>query len=269
MMMRGSENIPGQTTALITGASGGIGYELAKVFARHGHDLVLVARSEEKLGELAEELRQAHDVDVKVIVKDLCAPSAAAELAAELRGTSIQTDILVNNAGVDVYGYFYATDWAKEYQMIQLNLVSLTELTKLLLGGMRDRGWGRILNLGSNGSFIPAPLNTVYAATKAYVWNFSIALAEELRGTGVTVTVLCPGVTRTGFQARANMEDVRLLRVGVLEAGAVAGFGYGAMMAGKSVAVPGLFTKLQFISARLLPASWMARIAKSMLEPWK
>jgi hypothetical protein len=267
--MKGIHNIPDKTTALITGASGGIGYEFAKVFAGHGHDLVLVARSEDKLNQLAEDLRAAHGLSVNVIPKDLCAPHAASQLFEELRRAGARIDILVNNAGVDVYGYFYETDWELELQMIQLNLVSLTELTKLLLADMRRQGWGRILNLGSTGSFIPAPLNTVYAATKAYVLSFSTALAEELRGTGITVTLLCPGATWTGFQARAKIEDVRLLRYGVLEAGTVAEVGYRAMMAGKGLAVPGLFTKSQIFLARLLPSRWMARMAKTMLEPLK
>ena len=140
----------------------------------------------------------------------------------DLGVTSTTLNLPVNNAGVDVYGYFYDTDWAQELDMIQLNLVSLTQLTKLLLADMRQQQYGRILNLGSTGSFVPSPLNTVYAASKAYVWSFSAALAEELAGTGITATVLCPGATRTQFQARAHIENIRLLRFGVMEAASVA-----------------------------------------------
>jgi short-subunit dehydrogenase len=176
---------------------------------------------------------------------------------------------LVNNAGVDVYGYFYDTDWTQELEMIQLNLVSLTHLTKLLLADMRQQGFGRILNLGSTGSFVPSPLNAVYSATKAYVWSFSTALAEELRGTGITVTVLCPGATRTEFQERAHIENVRLMRFGVMEAVAVAEAGYRAMISGRRIEVPGLYSKTQVLLTRLLPNSLMVRMAKAMLQPMR
>jgi short-subunit dehydrogenase len=256
-----------RAAALITGASSGIGYEFARVFASHGHDLVLVARSQDRLEQLAGEVRAACGVEATVLVKDLSQPAAVPEIVGELGLAGVRVDFLVNNAGMDVYGYFYDTDWAEELQMIQLNLVSLTYLTKELLSGMLQRGSGRILNLGSTGSFVPSPLNTVYAATKAYVLSFSSALAEELRGTGVTVTALCPGATRTEFQQRANIRDVRLLRFGVLQASSVAEIGYRSMMAGKRVVVPGLYNQLQILFSRLLPSSFVVRMAKTMLEP--
>lgn len=254
------------TSALITGASSGIGRELAKVFARNGHNLVLVARNKQRLDQLANELREGHGVRVEVIPQDLSVEKAAGEILGKLQQKSIRIDILVNNAGFDVYGRFYETEMGKELQMIQVNLVALTQLTKLLLGGMRERGYGRILNLGSTGSFVPSPLNAVYSATKAYVLSFSEAIAEELRGSGVTVTVLCPGATRTEFQQRAAMGDIRLLRFGAMDAEAVAEIGYRALMAGKRVVVPGLFNKLQVLSARLLPTGFVVRAAKAMLE---
>ena len=265
--MPNSDNTPTRATALITGASSGIGYELTKVFARHGHDLVLVARNQDKLYQLAEELRATFGLTVKVLAKDLSLPTTVPEIVAELQQTAIRVGLLVNNAGVDVYGYFYDTAWTQELQMIQLNLVSLTYLTKYLLADMRQQGFGRILNLGSTGSFVPSPLNTVYSATKAYVWSFSVALAEELRGTGITVTVLCPGATRTEFQGRAHIEGVRLLRYGVMEAASVAEAGYRGMMAGQRVVVPGLYNQVQVLLARLLPSSLMVRMAKAMLRP--
>jgi len=265
--MRNSDNTPTRAAALITGASSGIGYELAKVFARHGHDLILVARNQDKLCQLAEELRASFGITVKVLAKDLSLPTAVPEIVTELQQTAIRIGLLVNNAGVDVYGYFYDTDWTQELQMIQLNLVSLTHLTKCLLADMRQQGFGRILNLGSTGSFVPSPLNTVYSATKAYVWSFSAALAEELQGTGITVTVLCPGATKTEFQRRAHIENVRLLRFGVMEAATVAETGYQAMMAGKRTVVPGLYNQAQVLLARLLPSSLMVRMAKAMLQP--
>jgi len=265
--MKGIKDASTRTTALITGASSGIGTELAKVFARHGHDLVLVARNQDRLFQLAQDLSAAFNLSVTVIAKDLATPTAVPELVAEVRQAGLRISFLVNNAGMDVYGYFYDTDWQQELQMIQLNLVSLTQLTKLLLAEMCQQRSGRILNLGSTGSFVPSPLNTVYAATKAFVLSFSSALAEELRGTGVTVTALCPGATRTEFQARAHIGRVRLLRFGVLEAATVAEVGYRAMMSGQRVVVPGLYNQAQILLARLLPSSLMVRMARAMLQP--
>lgn len=259
---------PATTTALITGASSGIGYALAKVFARHRHDLVVVARDQERLNRLADEMRKAFGVTVRVIAKDLSRPDSAREIFDELRRDSLPIHYLVNNAGVDVYGNFYETDWARELQMIQINLVSLTQLTKLLLAGMRQQGYGKILNLGSTGSFVPSPLNAVYSATKAYVLSFSEAIAEELDGQGITVTALCPGATRTEFQARAGIGgNIRLLRFGAMDAATVAETGFRAMMAGKRVVVPGLYNQVQVLFARFLPESWVVKMAKAMLQP--
>ncbi len=255
-----------KTTALITGASSGIGLELAKVFAGHGHDLVLVARDRERLERLADELRKANGITVKVVAKDLSNPTSAQELVTEIERDGRMVTSLVNNAGFDVYGNFAETDLAKELDMIQVNLVSLTRLTKLLLPAMIQQGHGRILNLGSTGSYIPSPLNAVYSATKAYVLSFSIALAEELRGTGVTVTALCPGAVSTEFQARAGMDNIRLLRFGALSAPKVAETGYRAMFSGRRVVVPGLFNKVQVVSSKLLPGSWIARMAITFLK---
>jgi short-subunit dehydrogenase len=255
------------TYALITGASSGIGRELAWAFARHGHNLVLVARDWNRLHKLAGELRAKLGVGVEVIPQDLSLAGAAREVFRQVEKKSILLDILVNNAGFDVYGDFDKTDMATELQMIQVNLVALTELTKLVLNGMKQRRYGRILNVGSTGSFAPSPLNAVYSATKAYVLSFSLAIAEELRGSGVTVTVLCPGATRTEFQQRAGITHIRLLRFGAMGAEAVAQTGYRALMAGKRLAVPGLYNKVQVALSRVLPGAFVARMAKSMLEP--
>lgn len=254
------------STALITGASSGIGYAMAKVFASHGHNLVLVARNAPRLEELAGELRGQYNIAVEVLPKDLASGTAAQELFDALQEKSISIDILVNNAGFDVYGNFYETDLKEELELIQVNLVTLTQLTKLFLAGMRRRGYGRILNVGSTGSFVPSPLNAVYSATKAYVLSFSEAIADELEGSGVTVTAICPGATRSNFHKRADMMSIPLLRFGVLSAETVAMSGYRALMAGKRVVVPGFYNQMQVLFARLLPGSLVAKMAKIMLR---
>ncbi|HVP62065.1 MAG TPA: SDR family oxidoreductase [Myxococcaceae bacterium] len=255
------------STVLVTGASGGIGAALAREYARHRHALVLVARSRGTLESIAEELRAAHSVDVRTFVLDLATPGAADRLVAELDAVGIQVDVLVNNAGFALYGAFAETDWAKESEMLQLNVVTLTALTKRLLPGMLARRRGRILNLASTAGFLPGPLMAVYYATKAYVLSFSEALAEELRGSGVTVTALCPGPTRTGFQARAGMEASRLVSGKRLpDAAEVAREGYEGAERGATVVIPGLQNRLQVGLIRFLPRSMVSRIVHKAQE---
>jgi short-subunit dehydrogenase len=208
--------------ALITGASGGIGYELALLFARDGFDCIVVARSRDKLSELATRLESEFRVKTLVIAKDLSRPTAVDEIYEEVTAASKQVDVLVNNAGFPVFGLFVETDLQVELEMLQVNVIALTALTKLFLKGMIERRAGRILNLASTAAFVPGPLMAVYYASKAYVLSFSEALANELRGTGVTVTVLAPGPTRTGFQKRGVMEDSRLVQGEIADAASVA-----------------------------------------------
>jgi short-subunit dehydrogenase len=236
---------------LVTGASSGIGRELARLFARDGHHLVLVARNRQKLEELARELETQHGVETKVIVKDLADPASPEEIVDQLRGEGIQVENLINNAGTQVYGLFAETELDRQLAMIQVNMTSLTHLTGLLLPGMVERGRGRILNLGSIGSFAPGPLNAVYCAAKAYVLSFSEATAAELSGTGVTVTALCPGATDTAFAPRHGLEDVRLFR-NMMSADRVARIGYRALMKGRHVVVTGLGNQLQVLGFKLL-----------------
>lgn len=252
--------------ALVTGASVGIGRALAIEMASHGHDLLLVARDVQRLDQLSGELQDKYGVSARVFVRDLSQPTAVPEIVWQLQQESIQIDLLVNNAGFDLFGNFWEIDLELELQLIQVNLVSLTLLTRLLLPGMVQRGYGRILNLGSTGSFLASPLNAVYSATKAYVLSFSEAVGEELRGSGVTVTALCPGATRTEFHRRANATNIPLLRFGVLEAEQVAEIGYRAMIAGKRVVVPGLSNRLQVFFSRVMPKGFMLRMAKRMLS---
>lgn len=253
-------------TALVTGASSGIGRELARLLAADGHDLVLVARDGARLDEVAEELRSAYGVSTRAIVKDLSEASAAAEVFREIEDAGIDVDVLVNNAGFNVCGAFESTDPEQELRMLQVLVVTLTQLTKLFLPGMLGRGSGRILNLGSTGSFSPGPYDAVYCASKAYVLSFSEALAEELGGTGVTVTALCPGPTRTRFAEGAAMTDLPLFRRGVMSAADVAAAGYRALMLGHRVVVPGMANKLLAFSVRLSPRRMVTFVGKMLLR---
>jgi short-subunit dehydrogenase len=255
-------------TALITGASGGIGYELAKLFARDRVPLVLVARTGHKLADVAAELRSLGAPRVDVIVADLARADAVSGLLAELTARGLDVDILVNNAGFGLSGSFATTDPATELEMIQLNVASLTMLTKGVLPGMLARRHGRILNVASTVGFQPGPFVAVYAATKAYVLSFSEALAEELRGSGVTVTTLSPGATATGFAARAGMQRSRVFRNGTtMSARAVAAAGYAAFKRGRRLVVPGLLNKMLVQSVRLSPRFMVLKIARALLAP--
>jgi uncharacterized protein len=252
-------------TALITGASGGIGLELARLFAEHGHDLVLVARSAGTLETLAADLASRHGIRARALAADLRQPEAPAAIEAALAGETI--DVLVNNAGFGLLGRFSATDLAAERDMIQVNVTSLVELTKRFLRGMVDRGRGRVLNVASTAAFQPGPLMSVYYASKAFVLSFSEAVANELAGTGITVTALCPGPTATGFQAAARMGRVRLLRGPlVMDAATVARIGYDGLMTGKRVVVPGLLNALLVQGVRLTPRRLAAAVVRRLQE---
>jgi short-subunit dehydrogenase len=241
-------------TALVTGASGGIGAELAKVFAAHEFNLVLVARTEEKLLALGEGLSAQHDIRCTSIPADLALPESPARVVADLAKLEIDVDVLVNNAGFAAYGKFQEIDLDEQLRMIRVNIATLTELTHRLLPGMLARRRGKILNLASTAAFIPGPLMATYYATKAYVLSFSEALNNELSGTGVTVTALCPGPTSSGFQARAQMEDSRLVRGReILDAATVAQAGYAGLMRGRPVVIPGASNRLIPLIPRLLP----------------
>ena len=252
--------------ALVTGASGGIGHELAQILARHGHDLILVARSADKLAALAERLELDHGIEVRAIAKDLARPEAAAEIHEALAAEGLAVDILVNNAGLGLLGKFAEIGIEGDVEMLRLNVEAPTMLTRLLLPSMLDRGSGRILNLASTAGFQPGPLMAVYYATKAYVLSFSEALANEVAGTGVTVTALCPGPTETGFSSRAGSEQSRLFKGPTMDARTVAGIGYAALMAGKPVVIPGLRNRILAFSVRLAPRRVVTQIARRMQE---
>jgi short-subunit dehydrogenase len=247
-------------TALITGASGGIGLELARVFAENGYALVLIARSRDRLVEIAAELKPT---PVQVLAKDLALVGAAEGVFREVP----KVDVLVNNAGYGVYGPFLGNQLDEELGMMQLNMTALVALTKLYLPGMVASKSGKILNVASTAAFQPGPLMAIYYATKAFVLSFSEAIGNELEGTGVTVTALCPGPTATGFQARTKLENSRLFkRMKVMDARTVAEAGYRALMAGKPVVIPGMTNKLLALSVRASPRSMVTKIARMMQE---
>ncbi len=257
---------PSKKTALITGASGGIGLELSRLFARDGYNLILVARSAEKLQTLARELEQAHGITVTVLPADLSQPGAAQEIYNQVRAKGIRVNALVNNAGFGILDTLATARLEDSLEMIQLNVTSLTVLTQLFLPDMIKQRSGQIMNVGSTGSFSPVPAMAVYAAAKAYVLSFSEAIAEELRGTGVTVTALCPGVTITGFQSRSGVGGSRMVAMGSMTAEQVAITGYRALKRGQPVIVPGFLNSLMIFFTHLMPGSLTARISKRMME---
>jgi len=258
--------MPDRKTALITGASFGIGLELARIFAREGHNLVLVARTADKLRQLASELEKAHGTRSLILAADLTDPGASAYVLDQTTRANITVDILVNNAGFGQYGLFVENDLEECLRQIQLNVTTLTHLTRLYLPAMVERKSGHILNVASTAAFQPGPLMAVYFATKAYVLNFSEAIANELKGTGVTVTCLCPGATATEFHKRANATGMNLLRMGSMSANTVAEDGYRALMAGKPVVISGFKNWLVAQSVRFSPRSLVTAIARKTQE---
>jgi len=252
-------------TALITGASGGIGYELAKLFARDHFNLVLVARSEDKLRRVADELKE-HGVTVKTIACDLSDRSAPKSLFDQLRREEIAIDILINNAGFGTHGEFAQTPESEILGQIDLNIRALTELTRLFLPPMIARRSGKIMNVASVAGFQPGPLMAVYYATKAYVISFSEAIANEVQGSGVTVTCFCPGATHTGFARRAGIEQSRLFSLGAMSADSVARDGYRALMKGRTLAIPGAHNWLIAQSSRFAPRRMVTAVSRWVTE---
>lgn len=256
-------------TALITGASAGIGYELSRCFAADHHDVILVARQEQKLRKVADELTREFHIATKVWVADLAQPDAPQRIAERVRAEALPVDFLVNNAGFGLGGKFVETNLATELEMIQVNIASLVQLTKLFLPDMLARKSGRIMNVASTAAFQPGPLMAVYYATKAFVLSFSEAIGNEVAGTGVTVTTLCPGPTASEFQARAHIENTRLVKgklLGLMSAEAVARVGYQGMLRGKRLVIPGVMNKLGVQGTRLSPRRLSAQVARMLQE---
>lgn len=252
-------------TALITGASSGIGLEFAKIFASRKNNLVLVARNSEKLLVLAEQLMNQYGVAVRVVVADLSNMDEVQKVYETCAKEGIKVDYLVNNAGFGDFGFFIENDWNKSEQMIDLNIKSLTKLCRLFAPVMAARNSGRILNVASTAAFQPGPTMAVYYATKSYVLFLSEALSNELKDSGVTVTCLCPGATESGFQAAAAMEDCALVKGKKLSsAEEVALFGYQAMMKGKLTVIHGWMNYLMANSVRFAPRAWILPIVRKI-----
>lgn len=249
---------------LITGASRGIGFEFARLLAEEGHALVLVARQSDELETLAKTLKEEFRVDVLVIPTDLGKSGAADAIIRALTDRSIEVNCLINNAGFYVKGSFAETTWEHELDLVRLQCVSHTELIKRLLPGMIRSGNGRILNVCSTGSFTPGPFNAVYCASKAFVLSLSEALSEEVKGTGVTVTALCPGGTATSFQDADNQK--RSIINPMMDPKRVARLGYRGLMRGRAVVVPGLANQLQVFGIRLLPRKWVRHWAAKIIR---
>jgi len=254
-------------TALITGASSGLGAEFARIHASKGDNLVLVARSKDKMDALKAELEKQFGISVNVIAKDLSEQSAPRAIYDELQTQKINVDYLINNAGFGDFGLFAECNWARQLEMINLNVTALAYLTRLFLPGMIQRKFGKILNVASTAAFQPGPTMSVYFATKAFVLSFSEAIANELNSTGVTVTALCPGATETGFKAASALGSSNLFKGnGIAGSKEVAEFGYKAMMKGKTVAVQGFINRLMAQSVRFAPRKIVTAIARFKLK---
>jgi len=251
-------------TALITGASSGIGLEFAKLFAADGSDLVLVARREERLKEIAQELSSEHGVSVHVLAKDLSKPKAPEEIFSHLKKEKIQIDVLVNNAGFGKKEVFSETDKKIHLDMVQVNVMALTHLTKLFLTGILERGHGGILNVGSLAGFQPGPNLAVYFATKAYVLSFTEALAEEISNPDIKISCFAPGPVRTEFGEKSELADSLLFKISLMDSGPAVKVGYQGFRSGKILVIPGLKQQLVPFLNRLTPRFIVRKLAKRL-----
>ncbi|MBP9773915.1 MAG: SDR family oxidoreductase [Candidatus Peribacteraceae bacterium] len=255
-----------QQTALITGASSGMGKDFAHLLAQRGFDVVLVARSADVLEQVAADIRATYKVQADVLPFDLSKPESADQLVAELAKRSIAITTLINNAGFATYGEFAQIDWKQQQSLIALNITCLTHLTRLLLPPMITQKRGYILNVASTAAFQPGPLLATYYASKSYVLSFSVALRQEVLGTGVHVTTLCPGPTKTGFEHRAGLEVSKLFRGGVMASLPVAEAGIHGLMTNRAVVIPGFRNRLVSFAQRFTSYAFAARVVQRMQE---
>lgn len=253
-------------TALVTGASAGIGMAFANLLAAEEYNLVVTARREDRLRTLADFLTERHDVQVRAIPMDLAAPDGPQRLYDEVHDADQPVDLLVNNAGFGGVGRFEALDYIRQRQMIDVNVSALTGLARLFLPDMKVRACGGIINVASTAAFQAGPFMAVYYASKAYVLSFSEALSEECRGTGVTVTCLCPGVTATEFFESAGFRDMPLYRLGMMDAARVVRRGYDGWRAGRAVVLPSLLNQMLVWGSRSLPRAVTRRVVRVLQE---
>jgi len=263
-----NKNFESKPTALITGASSGIGLDFAHLFAKDGYNVILVARSVDKLDHLTKELIEKYEIVCNPISCDLSKPGAALELYRKTQSLGVHIDFLINNAGFGAIGFFKDIDFQTQSNMIQVNITSLTELTHVYLKPMLEKNFGRILNVASTAAFQPGPLMTVYYATKAYVLSFSAALENELKDTGVNVTTLCPGPTLTGFQSVAKIDSNSKLfnsRI-VADSASVAKAGYKGLFESQRIIIPGVVNKIGVCSVKFVPRHFATRVARWLQE---
>ena len=254
-------------TALVTGVSSGIGKEFAKILAKDRYNLVLVDKDREKCEILRDSLETEHNIDVILFIEDLSKDNTPYKIYHTLMADKVDIDILINNAGIGAFGRFSETDWRHEVDILKVNITALTHFTKLFLKGMIERGQGKILNVASIGAFQAVPLQSVYAASKAYVLSFTEAIARELKGTGVTVTALCPGPTATGFHDSAHGNSRKIpLKLKMSTAREVALHGYKAMMRGKHVSIHGFLNTVMINVSRIIPRKILASLAHKKME---
>ncbi len=252
-------------TALVIGAASGLGYELSLLLASDAYNLILIDIDAENLHKVKAEIQKSYNCEVEVLIKDLSKPNVAIEIVEEIKDVVI--DVLVNNAGFGLFGAFSNTEWERELDMLYVHIITSTHLTKLLLEGMVKRGSGKILNISSLAAFQPGPLMSIYYASKSYLLSFSEAIANELKGTGVTVTVLCPGPTKTSFQEVVSVNtSENSIAFNMASSSDVAIYGYKAMLKGKTVAIPGLLNKFLASFHRFVSRSAAAKIVRNIQE---
>lgn len=253
-------------TALITGTTSGIGKAFVEKFADEGYDLILVARNEQKLKQQQAALQETYHVAARYISLDLTQENAAGLVMGNINKWKVTIDVLVNNAGFNECGFFVDTNLKRELEMINLHIRFVTELTKRILVHMKENGYGRILNVGSTGSFIPSPTDVVYSATKAYIMSFSNALCGEFGKTGIKVTTLCPGATETEFAVKASIQSTLLFKIAVMKPEKVVRIAYSKMMKGKRLVIPGIYNKLLVAFSKVMPISMTNKITILMMK---
>lgn len=253
-------------TVLITGASSGIGKQLSKFFAKDNYNLILTARNEKKLDDIAEKLRKSYNSQITIIKKDLSKTDSAEELYKEIKSRNLKIDILINNAGFGKSGPFCSKDNETYSEMIRLNILSLTILTNLALKDMIKNGSGKILNVASTGAYVPGPYTAVYYATKAYVLSFTEAISNEIKNTGINISVLCPGPTLSGFAERAGRENSKI----AMNSESVARIAYKGLLKNKKLIIPGFTNKVAVFFSKLLPgkltAGFISRMQKGKMK---